>query len=155
MPPLQLQWSNEKNAGFSNGSSTWLPVNPNYLWLNVEEQENSDDEHNTHLGVYKDVMTVRRLLGTQAQAMFYHTVGDTFIAVTESLVLLLNFAETETIINIQEILFQHHIFPFLGIVAARSVDGSEQNKFGTPVILISEDIKLAGLEAVLIKDIFQ
>ena len=38
MPPSQLQWSNEKNAGFSNGSSTWLPVNPNYLWLNLADQ---------------------------------------------------------------------------------------------------------------------
>ena len=151
-----MQWSNTTNAGFSLASATWLPVNQNYPWLNVEVQENSEDEHNTHLGVYKDVMKVRRLLGTDttAQTMFYHTIRDTFIAVTDSLVLILNFADTETIINLEEILFQHDIFPFQGIVAARSVDGSDRNKFGTPVILI-EDIRIAGLEAVLIKNMFQ
>ena len=149
-----MQWSNQTNAGFSSASSTWLPVNQNYPWLNVQVQENCEDEHNSHLGVYKDVMTVRRLLGTQAQTMFYHTISDTFIAVTDSLVLMLNFAETETVINLEEILFQHDIFPFQGIVAARSVDGSDENKFGTPVILM-EDIRIGGLEAVLIKDMFQ
>ena len=34
----QLQWSNESNAGFSNGLSTWLPVNQNYPWLNLANQ---------------------------------------------------------------------------------------------------------------------
>ena len=150
-----MQWSGQTNAGFSSANTTWLPVNPNYPWLNVEVQENAENQHNTHLGVYRDVMMVRRLLGTEttAETMFYHTIGDTFIAVTDNLVLILNFAQKETIINLGEILFQHDIFPFQGIVAARSVDGSDENKFGTPVILI-EDIKIGALEAVLIKNMF-
>lgn len=31
-----MQWSNESNAGFSNGSRTWLPVSPRYQLVNVE-----------------------------------------------------------------------------------------------------------------------
>ncbi|EHI70900.1 putative glucan 1,6-alpha-glucosidase [Streptococcus ictaluri 707-05] len=32
-----MQWSKEKHAGFSEGQSTWLPVNPNYQEINVAE----------------------------------------------------------------------------------------------------------------------
>lgn len=33
-----MQWDASKSAGFTNGSSTWLPVNPNHKTVNVEAQ---------------------------------------------------------------------------------------------------------------------
>lgn len=52
-----MQWSTKKNAGFSNASTTWLPVNPNYYKINVEVQEKSD---NSHLNKYKRLVQVRQ-----------------------------------------------------------------------------------------------
>ena len=45
-----MQWSGQTNAGFSSANTTWLPVNPNYPWLNVEAQEKAEDENDTAQG---------------------------------------------------------------------------------------------------------
>lgn len=33
-----FQWDNTKNAGFTDGDRTWLPVNANYLTTNLKAQ---------------------------------------------------------------------------------------------------------------------
>ena len=52
-----MQWSAEKNAGFSKADKTWLPVNPNYLEVNVEAQQSALE---SHLNVYKFLTQLRK-----------------------------------------------------------------------------------------------
>lgn len=52
-----MQWSGDKNSGFSTSDKTWLPVNPNYKFLNVEAQLKDEK---SHLKVFKDLANLRR-----------------------------------------------------------------------------------------------
>lgn len=51
-----MQWNNQKNAGFSDSDEIWLKANPNYLDINVE-QEQIDD--NSVLNFYKKLIHLR------------------------------------------------------------------------------------------------
>ncbi len=51
-----MQWSAEKNAGFTEGRP-WLKVNPNYREINVEEQERRAD---SVLEYYKKLIRLRK-----------------------------------------------------------------------------------------------
>jgi alpha-glucosidase len=51
-----MQWSDEENAGFSNGTP-WLKVNPNYKKINVEAQNNDAD---SILNFYKKMIRLKK-----------------------------------------------------------------------------------------------
>jgi alpha-glucosidase len=53
-----MQWTPGKNAGFSAADSTWLPVEPNYLTVNVETEEK---DPNSLLHWHKSLIALRRM----------------------------------------------------------------------------------------------
>ncbi len=44
-------------AGFTTGESTWLPVNENYVTINVAAQE---AEQTSHLNIDRDLIALRK-----------------------------------------------------------------------------------------------
>lgn len=53
-----FQWNNTKNAGFTQGNSTWLKVNPNFETVNVEA-ENADE--NSILNYFRQACSFRKI----------------------------------------------------------------------------------------------
>ena len=51
-----VQWDSSKNAGFTTGTP-WLPVNPNYIKINVAEQEQDPE---SVLSYYKKLTALRK-----------------------------------------------------------------------------------------------
>ena len=54
-----VQWSAEKNAGFTTGDTTWMDVNPNYPQINVAQQEADPD---SVLNFYRRAIALRKSL---------------------------------------------------------------------------------------------
>lgn len=52
-----VQWSAEKNAGFTDGESAWFHINPNYTKINVQAQENDPD---SILNYYRKLLKFRK-----------------------------------------------------------------------------------------------
>ena len=54
-----VQWSAEKNAGFTTAETPWMKVNPNYTWLNTAQQEEDPD---SILNFYRKAVKLRKSL---------------------------------------------------------------------------------------------
>ena len=54
-----VQWSDEKNAGFTTADTTWINVNPNYPRINVADQEQDPD---SVLNFYRKAIHLRKKL---------------------------------------------------------------------------------------------
>ncbi|KAH8299668.1 hypothetical protein KR044_004345 [Drosophila immigrans] len=77
-----FQWSSEANAGFSSNSSTWLPINPNYVTVNVQTESAADS---SHLKLYKQLVTLRQTKTLQYGGTKYAAVNDNVVAIKRSL----------------------------------------------------------------------
>jgi len=141
-----MQWSSGVSAGFSSSESTWLPVNPNYPWLNVETQSSDEDPHNTHLGVYRDAIHFRKEI-TRGQDIRMYQEDELFLLYSPDFALLLNFGTDEITYD----LLDHSGMPWVSIgeVKARSVNGLAMNEVGSVIDL--SNVQLDRYEALLIK----
>lgn len=54
-----VQWSAEKNAGFTTADTPWMNVNPNYVDINVAQQEEDPD---SILHFYRKAVGLRKRL---------------------------------------------------------------------------------------------
>lgn len=71
------QWDNSTSAGFSTNSTTMLPVNSNYLTLNLAAQQEADVSH------YKNVQSLIQLRNTtviKSGNLDARVVGDQVVA---------------------------------------------------------------------------
>jgi oligo-1,6-glucosidase len=67
-----MQWDGGPNAGFTTGDP-WLPVNPNYTWLNAAAQI---DTPNTVFAHYQALIRLRRELPLLADGDFTPLMDD-------------------------------------------------------------------------------
>ncbi|CAD7012689.1 unnamed protein product [Ceratitis capitata] len=72
-----MQWDTSKNAGFSTGNSTWLPVNPGYKSLNVQVQRGVA---RSSLQITKGMIALKK---TAAFKAFKEDGGFSYAAVSE------------------------------------------------------------------------
>lgn len=54
-----VQWSGEKNGGFTTADTPWMSLNPTYTWINVESQEKKDT---SILNFYRKAIALRKKL---------------------------------------------------------------------------------------------
>ncbi|XP_046609142.1 alpha-glucosidase-like [Neodiprion virginianus] len=98
-----MQWDTTTSAGFSTNESTWLPVNSNYLTLNLAAQIDADV---SHYKVFQDLTTLRKETVIQEGTVNVQLLSDNVICFSRELesssedavFVLTNFANnTETV----------------------------------------------------------
>ncbi|TDG41740.1 hypothetical protein AWZ03_011846 [Drosophila navojoa] len=77
-----MQWSSEANAGFSTNSSTWLPINPNYVAVNVAAESAADT---SHLKLYKQLVELRKSKTLQYGSTRYAAINENVLAIKRAL----------------------------------------------------------------------
>jgi len=94
-----FQWDDSTSAGFSSNRKTWLPVNPNYYYLNVEAQKKAVK---SHYSIFKTMTRARKNYDTLLKGKLETAVvGEQVLRVTRSVeegrffILLINFGSTE------------------------------------------------------------
>lgn len=91
-----FQWDSSKNAGFSNASRTWLPVNQNYKTLNLANEKKEDE---SHYKIYQLLIALRKLSPAVREGSLKTVViQENVLAVirsvpTQTVVLLINFSD--------------------------------------------------------------
>lgn len=73
-----FQWSSDANAGFSTNSTTWLPINPNYVTVNVRTENATAG---SHLDLYKQLVALRKEKTLQYGSTRYAAINDNVLAI--------------------------------------------------------------------------
>ncbi|XP_070504536.1 maltase A1-like [Chironomus tepperi] len=99
-------WDDSKNAGFSTGNKTWLPVGDKYKTVNVKAQEEAT---NSHLKIFRKLTAIRK------ETRFKNGTYDGHISNNGNIysykrqngndfaIIILNFGSTDEIVNLSGI----------------------------------------------------
>ncbi|XP_030573710.1 maltase A3 [Drosophila novamexicana] len=77
-----FQWSDEEFAGFTNGSSTWLPVSDKYKLVNVKRERGIAL---SHLNIYKQLRALRDEPTLKQGDVTVNAIGPNVLAFKRSL----------------------------------------------------------------------
>ncbi|XP_058134471.1 amino acid transporter heavy chain SLC3A1 [Dasypus novemcinctus] len=104
-----MQWDNSSNAGFSEGSYTWLPANSDYQTVNVDVQKT---QSKSTLKLYQELSSLHANELLLSRGWFCHVWnGSNFVVYTRELdgidrvfTMVLNFGESTSKLNLQEMI---------------------------------------------------
>ncbi|KAI5694410.1 hypothetical protein M8J75_016335 [Diaphorina citri] len=77
-----FQWDGSVSAGFSTNPKPWLPVNPNYYYLNLEAQKKAEV---SHYNIVKRLIKLRQSKVFQLGKLKLHVLGKYVLGFTRSL----------------------------------------------------------------------
>ncbi|XP_055599789.1 maltase A1-like [Uranotaenia lowii] len=144
-----FQWDTTANAGFTNGSSTWLPVNPNYVTVNVKTEQAASK---SHLKVYQELMKLRKEDAFQSYSYGIQALGNVVailrIHCQQALITLANIGSTEAQVNASSLFTTYQVTPLSGFkVRLSSVNSKRSN--GDSVAM--DKVVLQPYEAILLQ----
>lgn len=99
-------WNDQLNAGFSNASTTWLPVNTDYTTMNVKAQE---DATNSHLKIFKKLTKLRKHNVLRQGSYEGKLINDENVIIyrrwyeSSLAIVILNFAKTAQTVNVKAV----------------------------------------------------
>uniref|UniRef100_A0A8D9EXA1 alpha-glucosidase n=1 Tax=Cacopsylla melanoneura TaxID=428564 RepID=A0A8D9EXA1_9HEMI len=102
-----LQWNNGVSAGFSSNPKTWLPVNPNFYYLNVEAQKKAEV---SHYNIVKRLIQLRGTKVFQHGGFSMHVLGKYVLAFKRFLeneppcVVVINLSPYQEVVDLSQVL---------------------------------------------------
>ncbi|XP_054738486.1 maltase A3-like [Anastrepha obliqua] len=142
-----FQWSDDKNAGFSTSSKTWLPLADNYRTVNVQRER---DEPLSHLNIYKQLHALRNGSTLRHGSVEVKAVNNNVLGVKRMLlndntyVLLMNLHDSAEEVDLKNVFGNMPDEFEYAIVTSKS-----KAKEGDAVK--SSEIKLSPKEAVVLR----
>lgn len=99
-----FQWDSTANAGFSNGTSTWLPVSENFQRVNLVAQQG---RNGSHFEIYKHLMKLKKTEAAVNGSLKISALNDDILLILrdlddekkESLITIFNFGNQFTSLN--------------------------------------------------------
>ena len=114
-----MQWDDSANSGFSAAERTWLPVNENYVSLNVGEQQGTAD---SHLEIYRRLVALRGDLSTtgefetfvDGEVLAFATVDDQ----SSTHVTVINFGGIEQLVDLSGVFHEAYDMGYVVVAGA-------------------------------------